>query len=105
MKKKDEEKLNKDCHEDVQLPAKFKTHQSAFSEMLEELESMSDGHPGGINVSKYRINLLNSEVRPVDSTPYRAGLQQGYFAAAEIIRMLAEKIIQSALPIRLRQLY
>lgn len=45
--------------------------------MLEEFGSMRDGHPGRINVSKKRINLLDDEVRLVYFAWYRQDLEQG----------------------------
>lgn len=44
VKNDDLERLKKDWHDDVQLPANLKIHQQAFSEVLKELESGCDGH-------------------------------------------------------------
>lgn len=92
---KDEEKLNKDWCKDTQSPDKFRTHQPASFEMLEDFEGMWDGHQGRMNVSKHRINLLNDEVSPVHSASYSAGPTARKFVAAKIDRIIPEKYIEA----------
>lgn len=72
VEKKDEESLKKDCHEDVQLPAKFKMQRPPFPELLKKLKSMCRGHLDRPNVSKHRVYLLNIEARPVHSALYQS---------------------------------
>lgn len=70
IKEKHEENLRIDWHEDIQLPAKFKTHRLVFLEMLKELEIFCDGHLRRIGVPKPRIDRLNDKVSLVHSASY-----------------------------------
>lgn len=94
--KKDHVKVEKDWRDDAQLPRKFMTHRQAFLEMHEALQSTRDVHLGPINLFKDQTGLLNEEGRPEHSNSYRAGLIARPYAAAQIIRMLARKVPETA---------
>lgn len=92
IKEKYEATLKRDWREDVQQPVKFKDYLPPFLETLEEFESMSEEHLGRINVAKQQINLLDDHVKPVHSAPYRARPAVRKFAAAEMARMMTDKV-------------
>lgn len=83
MKKKEEEILKKDWREDIQLTTKFKDDRPAILQTLEKFKSIWHGHLWRIIVANNRNDLLNGEVRPVRSAPYRAEPTTSRIAAAE----------------------
>lgn len=93
VNEKDDVVLKKKWTENVQLPTKFINHQTAFSEMLEEFESMQDLHLSRINTPKHFIGLLNNDTRVVHSARYRAGPTTRKFAALEFSQMIIGKVI------------
>lgn len=64
--------------------------------MLIKFQRMWDGHLGRINVAEHIINLLNDEMRPVYSTPYRAEPTARKCSEAGINQMIAENVIERA---------
>lgn len=57
----------------VDGPEPYSTYSDKFMRMLDEFQSMGDGHLGLIIVAKRRIAPLDDNTQSVHSVPYRAG--------------------------------
>lgn len=79
---------------EVTIANTVEKHRPKFLELLEKLEDMWDGHLGRINTAKNRIELTHSDVRPIQSAPYRAGSRPRQFSGTEICRMLREDVLE-----------
>lgn len=64
--------------------------------MPEEYRSMCLRHLKPIDLSKHRIDLLDHDLKPVDSAAYRTELTARKLAAAEIGRTITEKVVELA---------
>lgn len=82
VRERDEEALEKKWCEDVQLPANFEQHSSAFLQMLTKFGSMRDVNHGSMSL-KHRIDPTNDEVGPVHYASFRGGQKERQFAAPE----------------------
>lgn len=60
--------------------------------MLQEFESLWDGHLRCGNVSKHQIDLFSKEVRLIHSAPYQTGPTARQSTAAEMNQMIAKKL-------------
>lgn len=94
VKQKVGEKLEKVCSSDVQLPANLKTDRPVFLEITETSDIMGNEHLSRIDMSGHRVDLLNDEVTPVHFSLSQARQTERQFAAAEMNRMLGEKLIE-----------
>lgn len=61
--------------------------------MLEDFESMLDGHLGRISVYEHQFDLLKDKVRPLHSTLYRAGPTERKIVAVERNQMISKNAI------------
>lgn len=64
--------------------------------MLEEFETMLDGHLGRINIPKQHTDLEPSNQSPVHSRPYAVRRKATDFEIQEVKWMLAEKVMEPA---------
>lgn len=62
--------------------------------MPKVLESVWDAHLSRMNQFKHRVDLLNKEIRPVNTASFRVGPTERQFVMAEINRVLAEMVIE-----------
>lgn len=69
-------------------------HNPSFFQMRTELESMSDGHLGHINVSKHLIHLINNGARPVHCVQYQACPKVRQLAPEKISGKLSKNVTE-----------
>lgn len=90
----DASKLNQ--KEDVKIIEDCRQYRQISVQMLENFETIWDGPFGGTNVAKHCIELETPSRRSVQSTSYRAELEERDFRKQEVERMLAGKVIEPA---------
>lgn len=74
----------------------YTQYRQNFIEILGELEIMSYGHLGRIDVTKHRIVLEPSKQCPIHSKTYRVGPKAKELEKQEVQRMVAEKATEPA---------
>ena len=79
--------------EDLDLTHLTADREAKLREMLEEFQSMWDGHLGEINITKHRIEVVPG-TRPIRQHPYRTGMRAKVFEASEIEKMLRDNVIR-----------
>lgn len=94
VKYKDKAIAMKNKRKEVAFHGKFNEDWPGFIKMLEESESVWDRHLGRISVPNHRIDLLNADVKPVRSYPYRARPSARKVVGTEIGRIITWEAIE-----------
>lgn len=80
--------------EEGKLSEKYSKYRDEFLDLLSEY--LTDGHLGRINVEKHRIKLVHDNLRPMRWSQYRAGPKKREFKKTEIVKMIAQKVLEPA---------
>lgn len=92
---KDKDSKTDGC-KDPTLPYEYSAYSQNFTSMVTQVESMWGGQLCSTTTMQHRIELKNTDNRPIFSAPYRAGPKSREFEKQEMNGMRAMNIIEPA---------
>lgn len=92
----DDKHLNNYCRDELTIANKYEEHHRELLSYSKKVASTWDNHLGRITTAKYRTELTDENISPVQSISYRAGPPERKAAASKIDGMLQEEVIKQA---------
>lgn len=89
------QRLTNEYQSEASISESYSKYLEKFLQILTQLSSMWNGHPGWISIAKYKIELLLNS-NPVFSAPSWAGAAVWVLQRSETDKMVFQKVIEAA---------